>query len=311
MKATSGIISSIVCILTLLSTTGMSQNKGFRFDTPWLGVMVKDVSQKTLKNMGLENGVMITKVYNGSPADKAGLEIEDIIISFAGEKIGDSKELVESVKKSKINENVPIEYLREGDKKSVDVAIKKRKSPEVFMKAKPQILKKKFQSAQNSVFLGVKVEKLSDQLRKYFGVENELGILISEVIKNSPAENAGVRAGDIIIQIAEREVKNYADLIRGLNYFDPGDEVNLVVVRDKSTKSIEVKLGKPENIKSQSLWFDGTNEIHLEIPEMDIEHLENEEIKFKIDDQEKKIEIRKNIIKENEAFFDEAKINRS
>lgn len=302
---------SLILILVLPLVLTAAQ-KGFRFDTPWLGVMVKDLSEKTLKNMDLDYGVQIAKVYKDSPADKAGLEIDDIIISFSGENIEKSDDLIDKVKDSKTGDEVSIEYLRDGKRNSTTAVIEKRKVPHVYMKSKPKILKKDFHHYSRSVFLGVKVEQLTDQLREYFGVDEDFGVLISEIIEDSPADKAGLKAGDIIIQVAEREVKCYRDLIRGLNYFDPGDKVDIKIVRNKSNKTVNVKLGEPENDHSQFRWFgDDMNfyDYDVTVPEMDIEipeieDLEEEEIRLKLEgDPHKRIRIHKEIIKENEAFL--------
>ena len=248
-KVTRFILVLVFFIPVFLNAAQVKQ-KGFRFDTPWLGVMLSDVSEKTLKNMGLENGVKISKVFKDSPADKAGLEIGDIIVSFDGKKVSNPNDLSNQVNMKKVNDQIDLKYFRDGKMNSTKVLIEKRKSPQVFMKKAPQIIKKKFHHSQNSVFLGVKVEQLSDQLREYFNVSNELGVLISEVIKDSPAEKAGMKAGDVITKVEDREVKSYRDLIRGLNYFDPNDEVKVYFIREKKLilKNLDKYIRKLGNI---------------------------------------------------------------
>jgi S1-C subfamily serine protease len=294
-KVTKFILVLVFIIPVYLNAAQVNQ-KGFRFDTPWLGVMLSDVSEKTLKNMGLENGVKISKVFKDSPADKAGLEIDDIIVSFGGEKVSNSKGLSNQVNMKKVNDEIDLKYFRDGKMNSTKVTIEKRKSPEVFMKKAPQIMKKKFHHSQNSVFLGVKVEPLSDQLREYFNVSNGLGVLVSEVIKDSPAEKAGMKAGDVIIKVEDREVKNYRDLTRGLNYFDPNDEVKIHFIREKKGKSVKVTLAEPNNELEKFMWIDEDDDMHeidIDIPE--IKNYDENEIEFKRDKLDRKIEIIKEI----------------
>ena len=272
------------------------KQKGFRFDTPWLGVMLSDLSEKTLKNMELDNGVKISKVYKDSPADKAGLEIDDIVVSFDGEKISSPKDLSQQVKMKKINDAIELEYFRNGKMNTTRVTIEKRKSPQLFMQKKPHIFKRKFHHSQNSVFLGVKIEALTDQLRKYFDVSDGLGVLVSEVVEDSPAEKAGIKAGDVITKVEDREVKNYRDLIRGLNYFDPNDEVEIYFVRDKSKKSVEVILAEPANKFEKMMWMDDNDFMHdFDIDLHEIEEFDGSEIELKLDELDKKIKIRKEI----------------
>jgi len=194
--------------IPLFLNASQVMQKSFRFDTPWLGVMLADVSDKKLEDLGLENGVRISKVFDGSPADKAGLKADDIVITFDGEKVNNPKDLSSSVKMKKVNDEVDLEYFRDGKTNSATLTIEKRKSPQVFMKKAPKVFKKKIHHSKNSVFLGVKVEKLTDQLREYFNVSDGLGVLVAEVVEESPAEKAGLKAGDVITKIEEREVKN-------------------------------------------------------------------------------------------------------
>ena len=247
--------------LPIFLSAAQTEQKVFRFDTPWLGVEIRDVSEKTLKNMGLYNGVRIAKVYDNSPAQKSKLEIDDIVVSFDGEKVKSPKDLSSAVKMKKANDEVELEYYSDGKMTSTNVKIEKRKSPQIFMNKKPHMIKKKIHHAQNSVFLGVKVESLTDQLREYFEVSDGLGVLVSEVVKESPAEKAGLKAGDVITKIEDREVKDYKDLIRGLNYFDPNDEVEIYFVRDKSKKSVDVTLAEPEIKTMELMWRDGDDKM--------------------------------------------------
>ena len=276
----------------------------FRFDTPWLGVMLADVSKKKLEGMGLKNGVKISKVYNGSPADKAGLEMNDIIITFDGEKVHSPKDLKNSVKMKKVNDKVDLEYFRDGKTNLITVTIEKRKPPKVFMQKAPQVFKKKIHHSKNSVFLGVKVEELTDQLREFFNVSDGLGVLIAEVVEDSPAEKAGLKAGDVITKIEDREIENYHDLIRGLNYFDPDDEVEVFFVRDKSNNSVEVKLAEPQDKFEKMKWFHGEDFMHdfdIDIEKFEDIDIDEEELEIKMDEMDKKIKIKKEIQIKDEA----------
>jgi len=278
------------------------KQKTFRFDTPWLGVEISDLSEKTLKNMGLVNGIRIGKVYNNSPADKAGLEIDDIVVTFDTEKISNPKDLSSLVKMKKANDKIELEYFRDGKMNSTTVKIEKRKSPQIFMNKKPHLMKKKIHRSQNSVFLGVKVESLTDQLRKYFDVTEGMGVLVSEVIEDSPAQKAGLKAGDVITKVEEREVTNYKDLVRGLNYFDPNDEIEIYFVRDKNKKSVDVTLAEPQDKFEKMMWIDDNDFMHdFDIDLHELEDIDENEIELKLDELDKKIKIKKEVRDKDEA----------
>ena len=303
MKSRVTILFLILALsMPILLNAAQTKQKVFRFDTPWLGVEISDVSEKSLKNMGLDNGIIITKVYDKSPAAKANLEMDDIIVTFDGEKVKNLKDLRSLVKMKKVNEEVELEYFRDGKMNSTNVKIEKRKSPQIFMNKKPHIIKEKFHHSKNSVFLGVKVESLTDQLREYFDVSDGLGLLISEVVKDSPAQKAGLKAGDVITKVEDREVKNYKDLIRGLNYFDPNDEVEIYFVRDKSKKSVDVTLAEPQDKFEKMMWIDDNEFMHdFDIDIHELEDIDENEIEMKLDELDKKIKIKKEIRVKNEV----------
>jgi membrane-associated protease RseP (regulator of RpoE activity) len=89
-------------------------------------------------------------------------------------------------------------------------------------------------------FLGVAAKNIKLQMKEYFKVEN--GILIEEIIKDSPAEAAGLKAGDIITKIGDRTIEDYADLVRSLNYYNPEEEINLTYSRAGVTSTQKIKL---------------------------------------------------------------------
>ncbi len=201
-----------------------------------------------------------------------------------------------------IYDEVELEYFRDGKMNSTNVKIEKRKSPQIFMNKKPHIIKEKFHHSTNSVFLGVKVESLTDQLRKYFEVSDGLGVLVAEVVEDSPAEKAGLKAGDVITKVEDREVKNHKDLVRGLNYFDPNDEVEIYFVRNKSKKSVDVTLAEPQDNFEKMIWIDDNKFMHdFDIDIHQLEDIDESEIEMKLDELDKKIKIKKEIKVKNEV----------
>ena len=161
-------------------------------------------------------------------------------------------------------------------------------------------------------WLGVKTESLNDQLREYFAAPVDLGVLVKEVIKDSPAENVGLKAGDVIIKVADRDIENARDLVRSINYYDPDEVVEITVIREKKEKRFKVKLG--ETRSSQNFHFYGIEDDLIEVQEFDfavpdiemhhdidvqIDTESIEDINDKIDKIDKDIKIKKIQIKVN------------
>ena len=91
-------------------------------------------------------------------------------------------------------------------------------------------------------FLGVNARNISESMLEYFEVKH--GVLVEEVIKDTPAEKAGLKAGDIITKINDRNTKDYNDLIRTLNFYDPGEKVTVYFSRKGSEKNVTVTLAE-------------------------------------------------------------------
>ena len=238
---------------------------------PWLGVVVKNLPDRALKKRGLENGVEIVRVYEGSPAEKAGLEDDDIITRFDGKEVVDPGDLSKLVKRTKPDDEVKIDYYRFGDKMSTTVTIGARKSRSYVVRNRP---------GHRAAFLGVKTDNMSEQLRRYFGAPEDQGILIEEVVEDSPAEKAGLQAGDVLLKIGDKKLRKSRDLIRAISDFEPEDEVEVFYLRKKSEQSVTVTLGKSYRPRYWSFRYDDDDGVHIiapriivpdvEIPEMDI-----------------------------------------
>ncbi len=101
---------------------------------------------------------------------------------------------------------------------------------------------------EEKAFMGVHCEDISDQLREYFKVKSDGGVLISEIVDDSPAESSGLKAGDIIIAINDDEIWDSYDLTRKVQEYDPEEKVTVKVVRKGRVKKINVTLGERDEL---------------------------------------------------------------
>jgi len=230
---------------------------------PWLGVMVQDLSKKMLGNLNIESGIKISRVYKESPAEMAGLQDEDIILSFAGQGIHSTEELIKLVRGQKVGDQVEVEYLREGKRNQVQVKLGPGQEKRIKVRSPRMTRTLNFMSADKT-WLGVQTMELTEQLRGYFGAAEGLGILIKEVVKDSPAEKAGLKAGDVIIKVADKKVRDLRDVRRAINYFDPGDEIEVKVLREKKEKTFKVKL--EERKLKDKMYFYGNEADEFDLP---------------------------------------------
>ncbi|MFQ6612407.1 MAG: PDZ domain-containing protein [Fidelibacterota bacterium] len=92
-------------------------------------------------------------------------------------------------------------------------------------------------------YLGVHIQDLTNQLRSFFKVKKNKGVLISEVVEDSPAEKAGLRAGDVILKVNQKTIEDTDDLQNNIRKYDPDTEVKLTVIRRGREKTISATLG--------------------------------------------------------------------
>jgi serine protease Do len=265
----------------------------------WLGVRVEDLSEKMSNDLKISHGVKITEVYKDSPAAAAELKQDDIIIAVDGQAVTGTKNLIELVQQKKAGEVVEIEYLRDGTSGKTKAELAQAVMKKVMVRPFKSPHQLKFM-VEDQTWLGVHMMELTGQLREYFGVAEGQGILVKEVLKDSPAEKGGLKAGDIIIKVAEKKVRDLHDIKRAINYFEPGDEIEIKVIRDKKEKTFEVKL--EERRQKDEVYFYGNHadefdvpvpdEINIEIPEIEIEVGDEAEFESQLEEVPQRLEFK-------------------
>ncbi len=254
-----------------------------------LGVAISDPGEETVKDLKLDGGAEIVDVFEDSEAERIGLDEKDIIIKFDGKTVKDAKQLSDRVDEMETPKTVKIMVNRDGKTKTFTANLKKVEKSEhrnitvdiddddinVAMDALdklPRKLKfiKQFGENNKGGFLGVEAKNISEQMLDYFEVKN--GVLIEAVTDDAPAQRAGLKAGDVITKINERNIEDFSDLVRTLNFYNPGEKVTVHYVRKGKSKSVKVELAKKEKMfrkgqRNGFLWHsdaDGDHE-NLEI----------------------------------------------
>jgi len=153
----------------------------------WLGVYIQDLTPELASKFSIKSGVLVTKVMKGSPADKAGIKSGDIIVKFNGKPVKSVSDLQLMVISTKPGSRVPVLIVRDGKYKHVTVKIGKMREEVVASKA--------------SSIYGFTVQDLTDELKEKLGVPKHVkGVVVTEVKQGSPADEAGLKEGDIIVK---------------------------------------------------------------------------------------------------------------
>ncbi len=199
----------------------------------WLGVMIQKITPELKQKLDLkdEKGALVADVTSGGPAEKAGIQRGDVIVSFNGKEIKEMSELPYVVASTPVGKSVTVEVIRKGKKKNVEVKIselKDEKEAPVVTEAKPK--------------LGMTVEDLTPELAKNFGLSESKGVVVVEIEEGSSAAEAGLKAGDVILEIDQSPVKDVKDFNRKIESYKAGDTVLVLAKRRGATVFLTLKV---------------------------------------------------------------------
>ncbi|HYU99597.1 MAG TPA: PDZ domain-containing protein [Pyrinomonadaceae bacterium] len=241
----------------------------------FLGVYAEDVNKENMARYGLRDarGVAITQVIKDSPAEKAGLRKDDVIVRFEDDSVTSVRKLNRLVSEVAPDQTVKLRVSRGGGEQEVAVTIGKRnqsinamgdwqglkgldkiegldrlKDFKLNMPPGANVWKWEGQGPgkDGMIFafgshrrIGISTTQLTKQLAEYFGIGDSTGVLVTSVIDDSPAAKAGLKAGDVITAIDGEKVEDAGDLAQGINKKKDGD-VTLTVIRNKNQRTIIV-----------------------------------------------------------------------
>ena len=178
----------------------------------WLGVRIQDVTDDVAEAMGLEkaSGALITDVPDG-PAKDAGLLSGDVIVTFDGVDVDDTRALVRQVGNTTVGKSVRVEVFREGETKTVLVTLGRREEAE---RSTPVVQPgEDTPDVQEKTVLGLKLSMLTPEKRSELGVPDSTdGLLVLEVDETAEAFEKGLRADDLITEAGQQKVSSLSDL---------------------------------------------------------------------------------------------------
>jgi len=288
-----------VALVGLIAGVGAAQPAGHAYSVSkekasssqkgWLGVSIQDITSHLKRSMDLKSteGALVTSVVDDSPADSAGLKEGDVIVQFEGKEISGTSDLQEAVAKTKPGAKVSITLIRKGEKKTLQVTIGKSPRTERFSIAIPRVPRALEILGEGYSAQGLTLRTLSDQLAQYFEVPDGEGALVWEVKKGSPADKAGIKAGDVITKVGGKRIKEVHDVSRALGAFDEGEKVNVDLVRKGARMSLTMEVGEDKDYQGFNFRFDGPRfdrslrdsyfqgvpDIDIELPRLEIERI--------------------------------------
>ncbi len=251
----------------------------------WLGVSIQDMTSELAQKKGMKTkeGAYVTDVVEESPAEKAGLKENDVILKFDDRTVSDAEDLVRAVRRSEPESRVEVVVMRQDQRKTLTVQIGNRPKPDIhafsFRAPRAHIF-------SSSSMYGLSLMTLTKQLGEYFGAPRGRGVLVQEVDGESAAEKAGFKAGDVIVKVGDESVRRIDDIRWALDEYDEGDRVEFAVLRKGTQRTIT--LSKDASEISGLHWYHGEGFKPLPenfefffkgLEDMDIEIREPEEIR--------------------------------
>jgi serine protease Do len=246
---------ALACLAASLSAQITVQPGG----ASYLGIGVADITAERAKALNLkeERGAEVTNVSKDSPAAKAGIKEGDVVLDYDGAAVHGIEQLTRLVRETPIGRQVKISVWRNGAAQTLTATIEARKSVAlpvlprnlpvhregsflVFpdddggqIQIRPPVMNMPFLMTLQNPALGIEGESLrsQEQLAEFFGVKD--GVLVKSVGKNSAAEKAGIKAGDVVVKVDDSPVANSQDITRALRALGSKKTFTVTVVRNK------------------------------------------------------------------------------
>ncbi len=225
----------------------------------WLGVSIEEVSADRTKELKLpaERGVYLREVSENSPAAKAGLKTGDVVTEFNGQRIEGTTQFRRLVRETPAGRTVQLTVWRDGRAQQISVQLGsmeehvRTRVQDRFRVLSPDFnfrfdMPKMEMFPGRSPLLGIQADDISGQLGAYFGAPEGEGVLVREVNSGSPAEKAGLKAGDVITKVDGERVKTTSELRSALREKRDKKTVALGVLRNRSEVSLNVEIEQPK-----------------------------------------------------------------
>ena len=192
----------------------------------WLGIAVQDVTEDMVKSLQLRDrqGAMISEAFKGDPADRAGLKTGDIVTEVNGKKIKDTHELLLTIASFHVGEKISVKVLRDGRELTFQVTVSERRD-------RPEVASSKGGNAD----YGITPQDITPEIARYLGIPRKSGVVVAKVEEGSPADEVGIRAQDVIMQVNKVKISSLKEYNREMAKKASKSGVMLLVKRGQAT----------------------------------------------------------------------------
>ena len=201
----------------------------------WLGVVIQPVTPELASQFKMERpiGALVGEVAPGSPADKAGIKPGDVIVEFNGKEISQVGMLPNVVAETPVGSRAEITLYRKGALKKLPIIIAKLDEEQIAASEPAEALNKR---------LGLGVQDLTPEIAAALRITDKQGVLITGVDPNSPAAEAGLRKGDLILEFNQKPVRGTKDFLNEVKKLKAKSMVSFFIKREGRTRFYGLKL---------------------------------------------------------------------
>jgi serine protease Do len=215
----------------------------------FLGVFLADLDEPHAKKLKSpeSRGAVVGKVVKDSPAEKAGVLENDIIVAFDNQPVTNAVSVYSFLAESLPGSSVLLRLVRNGSEQDLTVIVTERQSGNG---ASEYTTQNQYSTVRRTPILGINGTTLTEQLAQFFGIPNQTGLLVTEVVARSTAARNGLQAGDCILAINEQGVSSLASTVQIYSEFSlkgtmnskPVKELIFKVIRDQKELMIAIKI---------------------------------------------------------------------
>ncbi len=191
----------------------------------WLGISVQDISDDIASNLNHKNksGALVSDVFKGDPADKAGIKVGDIITEIDGKPVKDSHDLLLIIAALHVGQKMNLKAIRDGREMTFQVTVAERKDNVVA--AAEGLGKGPF---------GIAAQDITPEIARQLGISRD-GVIVTEVENGSPADEVGIQPQDIIVQVNRVKISSMKDFNREISKAAAKKGVTLLIKRGRSS----------------------------------------------------------------------------
>jgi serine protease Do len=203
----------------------------------WLGVMIQDMNEELAQSMGLKDtdGVLVSDVVKGAPAEKAGLRRGDIIVQVDGDDIEEATVLSRKIAGTEPGSNIKVTVIRDGKRQTIPVTLGTLPDESSSRRSPPE------QQQQPDARWGLSVQALTPELARRLNLEaDQQGVVIVGIEPDSPAAQSGLQPGDLIQEVDRKPIRNLEDFNKIVPQSEK-DRLLLLVRRGPGTVYIVLK----------------------------------------------------------------------